>query len=239
MIKEALEYLVGLGNTRIEEIHGEKFSTQPVHLIEEPTVERLEVRSLSGLVDYLSSNFDDIISDDNRVLIHVENPTSVRAVGQFNLDAKRNIFIRAQAHLPEFAFDRFYDTEAFNIKLQSAFVDDDDRQPVIDCVSSITEENVQTTSDDGTKQVVTARTGIAEVGRLEVPNPVLLRPYRTFTEVEQPASDFVFRLKNGPLCALFEADGGAWQQEAMLNARNYLTDALSDLIEQKKIVIIS
>lgn len=64
-----------------------------------------------------------------------------------------------------------------------------------------------------------------------------LRPYRTFREVEQPASEFVFRLRslNGevPWCALFEADGGKWKLDAVLKIKAWLE------AEELKIPIIA
>ena len=55
-----------------------------------------------------------------------------------------------------------------------------------------------------------------------------LKPYRTFTEVEQPESDFIFRMKDmgSVCCALFEADGGAWRNVAMHNIKAYLQEQL-------------
>ena len=71
-----------------------------------------------------------------------------------------------------------------------------------------------------------------------VPNPVILRPYRTFPEVEQPASSFIFRMKenDGVCCALFEADGGAWKNEAMRNIKEYLKENLCDLLDQFTVI---
>ena len=46
-------------------------------------------------------------------------------------------------------------------------------------------------------QKVAARTGFATTGLAAVPNPVTLKPFRTFVEVPQPASEFVLRLKEG------------------------------------------
>lgn len=62
-----------------------------------------------------------------------------------------------------------------------------------------------------------------------VPNPVTLAPYRTFVEVKQPESKFVFRMRKseeGPQAALFEADGGAWKIEAMQRVKEFLEDKL-------------
>jgi len=61
-----------------------------------------------------------------------------------------------------------------------------------------------------------------------VPNPVTLLPYRTFNEIAQPPGRFVLRMKSGvasgqrPAVALFEADGGAWQLEAIRRIRDWL-----------------
>ena len=64
-----------------------------------------------------------------------------------------------------------------------------------------------------------------------VPNPVILAPYRTFLEVEQPESSFIFRMRDsdrgGVSCALFEADGGAWRNEAMSDVAAYIIKQLS------------
>ena len=60
------------------------------------------------------------------------------------------------------------------------------------------------------------------MGAVPVPNPVALVPFRTFIEVEQPESKFVFRVKDGPQMGLFEADGGEWRLAAMLRIKEYL-----------------
>ena len=66
-----------------------------------------------------------------------------------------------------------------------------------------------------------------------MPSPCRLTPYRTFTEVQQPTSDFIFRLSDGRndevYCALYEADGGAWRSVAKENIRKYLEEQLSDV----------
>ena len=82
-----------------------------------------------------------------------------------------------------------------------------------------------TYGDDGVTQKATVKKGINGKEDAVVPNPVNLRPYRTFTEVEQPESEFVFRMKQSDhdvCCALFEADGGAWKREAMKKVKEYL-----------------
>ena len=74
------------------------------------------------------------------------------------------------------------------------------------------------------------KTGLASKSDAIIPSPVTLKPYRTFTEVEQPESQFVFRMKedkyDGVQCALFEADGGAWKLHAMESIQEYLEEQL-------------
>ena len=60
----------------------------------------------------------------------------------------------------------------------------------------------------------------------KVPNPVILRPYRTFMEVTQPAISCVFRVRKGPELSLHEADGGEWRLFAMLRPSGIICGTL-------------
>jgi hypothetical protein len=87
------------------------------------------------------------------------------------------------------------------------------------------------------------KTGITTKENVLVPNPVHLIPYRTFLEVEQPGSDFVFRVSEGrggaPVFKLVAADGGVWESQALENVRNYLVEALKDIPDREKLTIIA
>jgi hypothetical protein len=235
MIKEAIKYVVDLGNTRLETIGSRVFSTQPIHVVKQPLPSSLEVNSLSGLVGFLKSKFD----GDEKLLVHVESPVLVTVSSVLNEDANRKELIKAKALIPSFSFDQFYETEKINIKLQSCFVKNEDRDIMLKVVGNIREEQVNTIGDDGISQSVTAKMGVATLAQVQVPNPVVLAPYRTFVEVDQPESDFIFRLQNGPRCALFEADGGAWKLKAMKNIQTYLVDELEAEMADGKIIIIA
>jgi hypothetical protein len=235
MIKAALEYLVKLGNTELEYVGEQVYSTQALHPVKEPTPDTIEVHSLSGLVEYLQSKFD----GDTKLMVHVSSPTEVLCFSSFNRDYNRKEMIKASAMLPSFSFDRWYDTENFNIKLQSCFVANEDRDIMLKVVGNIKEEVVNTVGDDGVSQAVVAKTGVATVANVKVPNPVVLKPYRTFVEVDQPESEFIFRMQSGPSCALFEADGGAWKLKAMQNIKRYLEEKLQKEVESGQIFIIA
>ncbi|MDA1850276.1 hypothetical protein PDL09_24210 [Bacillus cereus] len=235
MIKQAMEYLLETAGVRIEKVNNRPYSTQPLYAVKEPTAVGITVNSLSGLVDYIKSEFD----GDHPLMIHIENPRNVTCFTKVNDDYNRSVFMEAKALTPQFTFERFHDAENFNISLQSAFVKNDDRDVTLKVVGNIREEAVNQIGDDGVSQSVVAQTGVATRANVVVPNPVMLQPYRTFVEVEQPVSPFVFRMQNGPRCALFEADGGAWKLEAIENIKNYLVEKLAEEIKNKKVFIIA
>lgn len=235
MIKEALQYIVGLGKAEIHGENGQTYSDKKLHLIEEPTATPFTVHTLSGLVSYIKSNFD----GDDPVILHVVSPTSVTVKSALNSDQERDYFLKAEALLPTFIFNDWYSTEKFNISLQSCFIQNEDRDVMLKVVGNITEDQVKTVSDDGISQAVVAKVGVASVGNVEVPNPVSLIPYRTFVEVVQPESDFIFRMQSGPSCALYEADGGAWKNEAVDNIKDYLRRSLKEEVEAGRVTIIA
>ncbi len=240
MIKEALQYLVNLGEVEIKRENGQTYSTQPLYLIKNPIAQTVTVNTLTGLVDYLKSSFDEEFHNDS-LMVHVASPTHVSVYSHLNDDMTRNAFIEAKAFLPEFRFGRFYDPESFNIALQAVFVSNDDLKGVLKLVGNIKDDNITLYGDDGISQQVTAKMGVATVAHVKVPNPVRLSPYRTFVEVSQPESNFVFRMhkgQDGPECALFEADGGAWRNTAMQAIMAYLQESLEAQIEIGNIVLI-
>jgi hypothetical protein len=66
------------------------------------------------------------------------------------------------------------------------------------------------------------------------PRPIVtLKPYRTFREVDQPASEFLFRMKavdgKVPTLALFEADGGKWTIDAVDRIAEFFIERLEGI----------
>jgi hypothetical protein len=82
--------------------------------------------------------------------------------------------------------------------------------------------------DDGITQKVSIKRGLSGALKDQVSlKPVVkLSPYRTFREVEQPESEFLLRVRldsnDVPTVALFEADGGAWINQATENIVQYI-----------------
>lgn len=233
--REALEYLVGLGEEKEILVETEQglFTTRSLKRVEMPTASALVVSTLTGFVDYVKSNLD---KTSNQLLVQVKSHDEVRLYSPLNEDRDREEYIRAEAILPSnVVYDRFLSTEQFNIMLQSSFVDIGDKDVLLKYTGLVKDEAVKSTGDDGISQQVTIKTGVASVGQAVVPNPVTLAPYRTFPEVAQPQSKFIFRMQDGPKAAIFEADGGAWRNQAIKSIREYLTEELKGL-ESIKII---
>ena len=228
MIKEALEYIVGLKTPVITEIDGNTYSDKPLNRISYvPNAKTIGMKTLTSLVEYIKANID---SMSEKMIVHVISPTEVHLYSSLDADRKREYLVEVNAELPDFRFGSFIDHENFVIALQSKFVPNEDRDLVLKFAGTVEDGTVAEYGDDGVTQKATIKTGVASKADAVVPNPVNLIPYRTFLEVQQPASDFIFRMKSscGVQCAIFEADGGAWKNEAMSRIKNYLALELSE-----------
>ncbi len=227
--KEALQFLITEGENKnpIIELDQGTFSKINLTKVKQSVAETLVISTLTGLVDFIKSDIDEL---GIPLLIHVKSPKQVALYGPLNMDRNREEFLLVQADLPHnITYGDYLDTEKFNIMLQSSFVDTGDKSILLKYTGLVRDEAVKDTGDNGISQKVTIKTGIASVGEAEVPNPVTLAPYRTFTEIEQPDSKFIFRMKDGPRAAIFEADGGAWRNKAILSIKEYLKKELGGL----------
>ena len=240
MIKNALQYIINLSAPTIHEIHGETYSDKALHRItHNPKADSLKLNTLSSLIEYIKSGVDGV-GEETRMIIHIQSPTRVVVCSSLDNDREREYLCEVNAPIPSFNFGTFIDHETFCINLQSKFIDTLDRALLLKFAGTVESGSVAEYGDDGVTQKATVKTGIASKEEALVPSPAELMPFRTFVEVEQPVSSFIFRMKqdkyNGIQCALFEADGGAWKNSAMIAIKKYLADELSEF---KNFVIIS
>ncbi|MPW26236.1 hypothetical protein GC105_10595 [Alkalibaculum sp. M08DMB] len=238
MIKEAIKYIVDLGKTEIFDIGDFKFTNDQLKVICDPQADSLSINTLNGVVDYVNNQVDNE-SIVTRIVINVLSYKEVHVMSELFGAQQRETYLKAIPCNPNIILDKFMDIESFNIQLQSGFVTTPFIETILKVTGNITDSQVTNFSDDGVSQSVTAKAGIARVGEVVVPNPVILRPYRTFPEIEQPESPFILRMADGPRAALFCADGGAWKLQAIRSIKEYLSEKLEKEIAAEEVIIIA
>lgn len=237
IIKEALQYIVESQQEKIIESGGHRYTDAGLARMDnELRASALETTTLSGLVEYVKSGVD---SMKDKMIVHVVSPTEVQLISMLDGDRKRECLVKVNADIPAFTYGKFMDTEIFVIGIRSKFIQNEGAESILRFAGTVENGTVAKYSDDGISQSATVKKGITGKATELVPNPVKLRPYRTFTEVQQPESEFVFRMKDyddSVACAIFEADGGAWKRKAMKNIKEHLEVELAGL---KQFTIIS
>lgn len=244
MIEKALRYLIDLGHATIRDVKlpdgtVQTYTDKPLTQLKKhhPMADSIKMSTLSSLVEYIRANIDHMA---DKMIIHVVSPGEVSLFSQLNDERDREYLVSVKAQIPAFQYERFIDNETFCINVQAKFFDDPgtDKELLLKFAGTVESGTIAEYGDDGVTQKATVRQGITSKESAIVPNSVKLRPYRTFIEVEQPVSEFIFRMKDahGICCALFEADGGAWKIDAMENIKVYLQEALSDLEEQFAVI---
>lgn len=240
-IKDALEYAVELAGKEQKVIKAE--NGRLYYDVESSTLRELDpkryppnlaLNTLDSLVDYLKTDLDKL--GNKRLLVVVESPRDVSVFEELDENENRAKLVNVMSMTPDIRFGQYEEASDFNIMLQSRFVDAEDRSTVIEFASALKIENGTEIVDNGISQTATIKTGVASLGQAKAPNPVTLRPYRTFAEVEQPASQFIYRINKLGSMALFEADGGKWKLDAINNIADYLKSKLG---EQDNITILA
>ena len=222
-LKAALEHVEELARdnekTEVIEICGRTYANKSLKRYDVPErAEAIETHSLSSMVDYIGSCSQEFPKGRD-MIIHIMGPKRVRLMSA--LDAEQ---------------------ERFMIEIQANFQPSADLELIMKVAGNVERKNKQSYSDDGVSQVATMTVGVAAKADVIVPNPVTLIPYRTFQEVAQPASKFVFRIgdKDEPAFMIVEAENGIWKNEAVANIKKYFADAIMEMPEEisRRITII-
>jgi hypothetical protein len=221
---DAIDKVIEVSKTEIISVEGRPYSTKKLFEVLDPIPAPLKISTLTGLADYLTENPDSLPLDSAIVEISSHNQVRLYSTIKGTFE-QRSTYLLTSIELDLYPFGKYLDLELFIIYLQSKFVQDETTAALLKLAGNITGSAVANFDDDGVTQRVTAKTGIVHVADTQVPNPVLLAPFRTFLEIDQPSSKFVYRLKQegaGIHCALIEADGGNWKLEAIKRIRDYL-----------------
>jgi hypothetical protein len=245
MIKEAINRILELAPIEIFEFGGEQYTSKPITPVR-PHRGHLqcsfEVSTLSGITDWLMSD-DGSKAREDGCIVHVIDECNVSVVSYPDdyYREDRHGFIKAKSHPNIFGFGHFHTIEEFIINASSKFEMTENLEKLLLIVSSIKTGDVTTVEDSGIAQSVTVAnsTDFNRVGHLEISPFQQLKPFRTFSEIEQPESRFLLRVKAEkdrlPTVALFEADNSKWKLDAMKSIAEFLGQKLDG---QKNINII-
>lgn len=242
------EYLVEVGKKLAvpieKEVNGRLYINKELRSIEEPLRSALSISTLGSLVELcvakLTPDVPASTNSDNspeafesfspaKHVIHVVDEGHVQVVSGFsNVWAKRETLIDCKLDVSVgFKFGQYLGHEDFIVGVLANFTDAGDRDYVLRIASNITAERVVQSEDDGIGQTIGVKAGVSLKKQEDLKGRVKLAPYRTFREIEQPVSEFVFRVKQSadqvPLLGLFEADGGKWKIDARENISRFLS----------------
>lgn len=228
-----IDRLISLAPARLLDVEGFTYidKDRTCALFTPPVPSPLGVMTLSGFVALLEAGIESF--HQTPCLVHVEafNQVQLMAVISDKF-GRRQTFVTAIASKPErnFMFNQYHPQEEFNIALRSMFVQDDALHQLVALAGNIAANAEVKQEDDGFSQNVSAKAGVYMLATVTAKPRVTLKPFRTFFEVDQPAGEYIFRVKRdeakGILCALFEADAGRWKLEAMDNIKLWLQQQL-------------
>lgn len=228
MLKEFVEKIQSLAFTKVE-IDGRTLTTSKLYEVLDPMPEPLDLHTLQGLVDMQKRA--EIQSLDSKCFIHVQSYDRAKLVGEIcGKEMQRRVYADSKAYPYDHNLSNNLPLDEFLIYIQSSFVQDETTAKILRVLGNLVQGSETEFADDGMTQRVTARSGVTRREVVDLPNPVELRPFRTFPEIEQPLSKFVLRIKGGndgeqPWCMLAEADGGGWKDECVANIKQFFVDA--------------
>lgn len=242
-LKEALEYANDLKeesmDVKVTEIAGKTYCNKSLKRYgTEDLAEAIHVNTLSAMVDYIKNKPEEM---RNTMILHVQHPQRVSLYSGLLDERIRETLFICDAIVNEFQFDKWYDQERFLIELQANFALNEDLETIMKVSGNIQAGTTGSYSDDGVSQKTTIKAGVQRSDVI-VPNPVRLIPYRTFAEVDQPSSHYVFRIKDTggePAFKLVEADNGLWKHAAMKKVKEYFEYELADVLEAHNLTIIA
>lgn len=244
MLEKAMRYIAGLKaesmDPKVVEINGKTYCNKDlIRYDDEPMANMIQASTLTALVDYIKNCGNEL---RDSMIIHVKSPVEVELYSGLTKERKREHLFVSMANVPNFLYDKWYDQERFIIELQANFEVNQDLLTILKVSGNVEAKTTANYGDDGISQKTTIKQGIASKTDVIVPNPVTLIPYRTFLEVVQPSSQFVFRIRDvdgQPAFKIVEAEGGLWKHQAISNVKRYLEENLKDDPKLNNITIIA
>lgn len=212
---------------------GVQYSSRHMHpVVPNDPIPRIEVGSLTGLVKMIEANIDDIDMAKAHVIVAEHDCVELVTARRGLLNRRDTPLMAKWADITPFRFGDWLDQETFIIRVRSLFAHTEDLITVVEYASKVKIRDEATIDDDGVTQTAQVKVGAsgAYTETKVAPSVVHLAPFRTFSEIAQPESTFLFRMRkngDGVAFALFESDGGAWRGQAKTSIGKWLEEKLT------------
>lgn len=242
MLVEFVNKIIALAVPNALTVGKLEYVDKEMKLIKPPVPSVLPVSTLQGLVDLLAGSLEGVKAGTD-LFVHIESPFTVSLIDRESDEfGRRQVYATAQypKECPTFAFGTWHTPENFIIACQQGFQramiqNDDgtfakDLDYVIETASKISADSSVSNEDDGVTQRVNVMSGVTLKTSTALQPRVALAPFRTFAEIDQIVSTFVFRarVQNGLVqLAIFEGDGGRWRLAAVAAIKAWLANQIT------------
>lgn len=198
MIREALQYLVGLAKAELHTLNGVTYTDKAIHPVlpfGRGEKSRVTLRSLSGFVEFLLScaGMENFSLTGAFIVIHRSN--EIEALTKLDEFGRRFslAWLKFESEF-NFQFGTFMGLEGFMIGLMRNFHSGPDMEALIRLASSVSVEHSAEIKDNGVSQSIVVKEGI-EFSTKETKTLYELHPKRCFPELGQIPSKFFVRFK--------------------------------------------
>ena len=231
MIREALRYLVELGQSEIDTAivksdDGTEYWAGNRNVVGDFIPDIVDLSTLQGLVDFIhSEDLHDkqiFILSQNRVTL-MDRPTEKTL--------RRHLLASVSCNSERFEFDKYLRPSCLIEGLQkhSSFADDSQAAEVLKVVGNLQSEAVHTDHNDGVSQKVVVSQGTRSAGYVNFKNPIKISFYDTFSDLG-PGLPRTCNLKfkssegNVPLVGLFLTGDPEWVMSSRFRIRDWLSE---------------
>lgn len=241
MLKDFIKHIQETTQPIIEEVDGYTFCITRDGNVEQirPGIDKpetLDLHSLDSLVQMVKT---EAINEETPLYITVPDHLTVKCFGQ-PVPVRyydRQVYYEAHAtDVPGWDEVVKLGFEEMQIALRTRFQETPDSLYAMKLLSDITTGGKVTFNDNGIATSVVTQKGVALQSNEAIRPIVVLRPYRTFQEVEQPESTFLIRVSERGI-SFTEADGGMWKLKARETVKAFLAERLAKEIEAGQVFV--
>lgn len=242
MLKAAIEKIQEMTKPMIQNVEGRIFAVSPNAAQEiRPTLDNpclLPLNSLDALVKLVKT--EALQRYSTPLYLTVPNHETVDCFAQpGDADDRYERLTYYTAHatdVPGWEARTQLSFEEAMIALRTRFQPTPDTEYALKLLSEITTGAKITFNDNGVATSVVTKKGIDLQSNQAIRPIITLKPYRTFQEVEQPASQFLIRVSDRGI-SFIEADGGMWKLTARETIKAYLEEAFAAEIRDGVVVV--